>query len=72
MLVHAKHRHRIDKYLDTLLGNQPISDGDATHEATDREHSLITRLRLHIADPCTKSEVSIVSRCGDITWGVKF
>jgi len=30
-----------------------------------REHSLITRLRLHMADPCTKSEVSSVSRCGD-------
>ena len=25
-----------------------------------REHSLITRLRLHMADPCTKSEVSSV------------
>ena len=37
-----------------------------------REHSLITRLRLHMADPCTKSEVSSVSRCGYITWGVKF
>jgi len=23
------HRHRIDKYLDTLLANQPISDGEA-------------------------------------------
>ena len=33
---------------------------------------LITRLRLHMADPSTKSEVSSVSRCGDITWGVKF
>ena len=30
------HRHRIDKYLDTLLANQPISDG----EATDRCKSL--------------------------------
>jgi len=37
-----------------------------------REHSLITRLRLHMADPCTKSEVSSVSRCRDITGGVKF
>ena len=37
-----------------------------------REHSLISRLRLHMSDPCTKSEVSSVSRCGDITWGVKF
>ena len=37
-----------------------------------REHSLITRLRLNMAVPCTKSEVSSVSRCGDITWGVKF
>ena len=26
-----------------------------------REHSLITRLRLHMADPCTKSEVSSLS-----------
>ena len=24
------HRHRIDKCLDTLLANQPISDGKAT------------------------------------------
>ena len=24
------HRHRIDKYLDTLLANQPISDGEDT------------------------------------------
>ena len=32
----AHHRHRIDKYLDTLLANQPISDG----EATDRCKSL--------------------------------
>ena len=37
-----------------------------------REHSLITSLRPHMADPCTKSEVSSVSRCEDITWGVKF
>jgi len=25
-----------------------------------------------MADPCTKFEVSSFSRCGDITWGVKF
>ena len=37
-----------------------------------RERSLITRLRLHMADPCTKFEVFSISRCGDITWGVKF
>jgi len=24
------------------------------------------------ADPCTKFEVSGISRCGDFTWGVKF
>ena len=24
------HRHRINKYLDTLLANQPISDGEAS------------------------------------------
>jgi len=24
------HRHRVDKYLDTLLANQPISDSEAT------------------------------------------
>ena len=30
------HRHRVDKYLDTLLAKQPISDG----EATDRCKSL--------------------------------
>jgi len=37
-----------------------------------REHSLSTRLRLHMADPCTKFEVSSISHCRDITWGVKF
>ena len=25
-----------------------------------------------MADPCTKFEVSSVSRCGDFTWGVNF
>jgi len=35
-------------------------------------YSLITRLRLRMADPCTKFEVSSVSRCEDITWDVKF
>ena len=34
--------------------------------------ALTLRLRLRMADPCTKFEVSSVSRCGDITWGVKF
>ena len=29
-----------------------------------REHSLITRLRLHTADQCTKFEVSSISCCG--------
>jgi len=28
--VYYDHRHRIDKYLDTFLANQPISDGEAT------------------------------------------
>jgi len=37
-----------------------------------REHSLITRLRLRMADPCTKFEFFSVSRCGDCAWGVKF
>jgi len=27
------HRHRIDKYLDALLANQPISDGEATMQS---------------------------------------
>ena len=30
------HRHRIDKYLDTLLANQPISDGEATDRCQRR------------------------------------
>jgi len=34
--------------------------------------ALVIRLRLHMADPCTKFEVSSVIRCGDITWGLKF
>ena len=37
-----------------------------------KEHSLITWLKLHMADQCTKFEGSSVSRCGDMTWGVKF
>ena len=35
-----------------------------------REHSLITILRLRMADPCTKFEVSSVIRCRDISQGV--
>ena len=41
-------------------------------KSTIRKHSLITRLRLRMAHPCTKFEVSCVSHCGEITWGVKF
>jgi len=37
-----------------------------------RKHSLISRLRLRMADLGTKFEVSGISRCGDFTWGVKF
>jgi len=39
-----------------------------------REHSLITRLRIHMANPlyCTKFEVSSFSHCGHISQGVKF
>jgi len=37
-----------------------------------RKHRLITKLRLCMADPCTKFEVSSFSRCGEITRGVKF
>jgi len=37
-----------------------------------REHSLITRLRLRMADSHTKFEVSSASCCREITWGVKF
>ena len=32
---------------------------------------ICTRLRLRMADPCTKFEVSSVSRCGDIYMGCK-
>ena len=50
----------------------PQSRNYVTLNTIHLRHSLITRLRLHMADPCTKSEVSSVSRCGDNTWGVKF
>jgi len=36
-----------------------------------RECSLITRLRLRIANPCTRFEVSSFSRCRDFTSGAK-
>jgi len=47
------------------------------HCSRDPDHAhlgntLITRLRLRMADPCTKFEVSSVSRCGEFTWDVKF
>ena len=29
-VIRPVHRHRIDKYLDTLLANQPILDVEAT------------------------------------------
>ena len=32
----TRHRHTIDKYLDTLLANQPISDGEATDRCQRR------------------------------------
>ena len=48
------------------------SSRDPDHAHLYMDISLITRLRLCMADPCTKFEVSSVSRCGDITWGVKF
>ena len=49
------------------------STRDPDHAHLGNTHSsVITRLRLHMADPCTKFEASTVSRCGDITWGVKF
>jgi len=34
--IRQTHRHRIDKYLDTLLANQPISDGEATDRCQRR------------------------------------
>jgi len=37
-----------------------------------RKHLLITRLRLCMANTCTKFEVSSVGRCGEITRGIKF
>ena len=40
---------------------------DPDHAHVANMHSLIKRLRLHIADPCTKFEVSSVGRCGEIT-----
>ena len=30
VVLDVVHRDRIDKYLDTLLANQPISDGETT------------------------------------------
>ena len=36
VLLRRNHRHRIDKYLDTLLANQPISDGEATDHCQKR------------------------------------
>jgi len=65
-------------YTDDLLWRNVLSpqcrncSRDPDHAHLGSTQSLITRLRLHMADPCTKSEVSSVSRCGDITWGVKF
>jgi len=38
------------------------TQGTLTHHKTKTSHDR----------PCTKFEVSSVSRCGDITWGVKF
>ena len=39
---------------------------------TPTYETLITRLRLCMGDPCTKFEVSSISRYGEITRGVKF
>jgi len=45
---------------------------DCKEPGSAPERSLITRLRLHVAGPCTKFEVSSISRCGDISQGVTF
>jgi len=37
------HRHRIDKYLDTLLANQPISDGEATDRCKSYSAAILRR-----------------------------
>ena len=34
-VIRPVHRHRIDKYLDTLLANQPILDVEATGKMAD-------------------------------------
>ena len=44
---------------------------DPDHAHLGNTHSS-QDLRLHMADPCTKFEISSVSHCGDITWGVNF
>ena len=31
VMLGLHHKHRVDKYLDTLLANQSISDGEATN-----------------------------------------
>jgi len=67
-------------YTDDLLWRNFLSpqcrncSRDPGHAHLGNTHSsqFTRRLRLHMAEPCTKFEVSSVSRCGDITWGVKF
>ena len=67
----------ISRVYDDLLWQNFLSpqcrncSRDPDHAHLGSTHSS-QDLRLHMADPCTKSEVSSVSRCGDITWGVKF
>jgi len=64
--------HKVGPWSDDLLWrNFPSTQCRNCSRDTDHAHlgnsSLITRLKLRMADPCTKFEVSSVSCCGDFT-----
>jgi len=53
------HRHRTDKYLDTLLANQPISDG----EATDRCQKVAPKMKESSSSSISRSRRGPSRRC---------
>jgi len=53
--VGHNHRHRIDKYLDTLLANQPILDDEATDHCQKGAPQDAGLPELIVAESCLTS-----------------
>ena len=68
------HRHRIDKYLDTLLANQPISDGEATdrcQKVTPQDGGLPELRRCRTWSEITNDVTDVCCNVEDLNFGMQ-